>query len=286
MSEREVEPVRQEASNPTDEKSMQPRLIAIANQKGGAGKSTLAVNLSAAWAGLGRRTLLIDVDPRYDSTSMLGVQPSRCDLTLYEVFTDKKVTLLEARIIDVIPGLDFVPSSDELGDVPLTLVGKIGREKQLAAKLKDQLDDYDFVLLDTPADLGLLTVNALFAVREVVVPVAMTDSNAYKGARQLLQTVDDVVEGGGDVAVTALVRNQADPRRRTYRTVNHELEAHLRGRVAQTQIPLRAELNNAGTEGKPLAVFAPEHPLVETFVELAREIERRGRRSTQQARAA
>jgi chromosome partitioning protein len=265
---------------------MPPRLIAIANQKGGAGKSTLAVNVSAAWAGLGRRTLLIDVDPRYDSTSMLGIQPSRCDYTLYEVFMDKKVRLGDARIVDVVPGLDFVPATDELADVPLTLVGKIGREKELTARLAGQLGDYDFVVLDTPADLGLLTVNALFAVDEVVVPVSMTDSNAYKGARQLLETIEAVVEGGGEASVTAIVRNQVEPRRRTYRTVNRELEAHLPELVAQTQIPLRAELNNAGTEGKPLAVFAPEHPLVETFNDLAREIERRGRRSTQQARAA
>jgi chromosome partitioning protein len=250
------------------------RLIAIANQKGGAGKSTLAVNLSVAWAQLGRRVLLIDVDPRYDSTSMLGIQPSQRPCTLYDVFVDKRVQLRDARVKDAFPGLDFVPSSEELGDVAITLVSKMQRERYLAARLEGQLDGYDIVLLDTPADLGLLTVNALFAVNEVIVPVAMTDSNAYKGARQLLQTVEAVVsDGGRDLSVTAIVRNHVDPRRRTYQTVNRELQEHLPDLLAGTQIPLRAELNNAGTVGKPLAAFAPDHELVRTFTELAVELD-------------
>jgi chromosome partitioning protein len=263
-----------------------PRLIAIANQKGGAGKSTLAVNLGVAWAQLGRRVLLIDVDPRYDSASMLGVQPSQCAHTLYDVFLNKKVGLRDARIADVFPGLDFVPSAEDFGDVAIALVGKVSREKYLAAQLEGEIDDYDIVLLDTPADLGLLTLNALFAVREVVVPVAMTDSNAYKGARQLLQTVAEVAEHGGDVAVTAIVRNHADPRRRTYQTVNRELQANAPGLVTQTQIPLRAELNNAGTVGQPLAVFAPEHELVSTFQAVAVELDQRARDTSTRAKAA
>jgi chromosome partitioning protein len=251
------------------------RVIAIANQKGGAGKSTLAVNLGVAWAQLGRRVLLIDVDPRYDSTSMFGIRPSQCSSTLYDVFLNKNVELRDARRIDAFPGLDFVPSSEALADVAITLVSKMQRERYLAAKLEGQLDGYDFVLLDTPADLGLLTVNALFAVDEVFVPVAMTDSNAYKGARQLLKTVEAVVERGGrDLSVTAIVRNHVDPRRLAYQTVNRELQAHVPDLVARTQIPLRAEFHNAGTVGQPIAVFAPEHELVRTFKALAVELDR------------
>ena len=163
------------------------RVIAVANQKGGTGKSTIAVNVAAAMGERGLRALVVDVDPQADATTMLGIDPDAQAHTLYDVFVGS-CELPGAIAPEVVPGVDVAAGTERMGDVELTLADEMMRERYLADALAGHVDDYDIVLIDCPPNLGLLTVNAFCAAREVLVVVSMTDRNAYKGAMALFAT--------------------------------------------------------------------------------------------------
>ncbi len=233
------------------------RVIAIANQKGGIGKSTVAVNVAAAAGERGLRTLVVDIDPQADATTMLGVDPDAKPHTLYDVFVGS-CELPAAIVAGVAPGVDLAIGSERMGDVELTLAGEMMRERYLADALAGHIDAYDLVLVDCPPNLGLLTVNAFCASAEVLVVVSMTDRNAYKGAMALSATVDKLRHKGVDVAVTGVVRNNVDRQRSTYRLLNQAL-AEARLPLLHTEIPMRAGFQNAVTAGVPLVRFRPDH---------------------------
>lgn len=234
-----------------------PPVVAVANQKGGTGKSTLAVNVAAAMGDSGLQVLLVDTDPQADATSMLGIDPDEPGYTLYEVLIGD-CELPEAIKRDAAPGVDLVMGSDRMADVELTLAGEMMRERYLADALADHIDDYDLVLLDCPPNLGLLTINAFCAASEVLTVVSMTDRNAYKGAMALYATVDKLRRKGVDVAVTGIVRNGVDHVRRTYRLLNEAMIAADLP-LLRTEVPLRAGFQNAVTAGVPLVHFSPDH---------------------------
>jgi chromosome partitioning protein len=232
-------------------------VIAIANQKGGTGKTTLAVNLAAAIGDRGQRVLLIDMDPQADATSMLGVDPDAAGSTLYDVLTGD-CELPEAVHVEAAPGLDLVVGSERMADVELALAGEMMRERYLADAIAEHTDAYDVVLIDCPPNLGLLTVNAFCAANEILVVVSMTDRNAYKGAMALYATVDKLRRRGVDVVVSGVVRNGVDPARRTYRALNDAMSAANLPLLA-TEVPLRAGFQNAVTAGVPLIHYSPDH---------------------------
>jgi chromosome partitioning protein len=233
------------------------RVIAVANQKGGTGKSTIAVNLAVAVGERGLRVLVIDVDPQADATTMLGVDPAERPRTLYDVFLGE-CELPDAVAADVAPGVDLAVGTERLASVEMTLAGEMMREQFLRQALEGHIASYDLVLVDCPPNLGLLTVNAFCAAPEVMVVVSMTDRNAYKGAMALLSTVNALQRNRVDVAVTAVVRNNVDRHRSTYRLLN---EALVDGGLPllETEIPMRADFQNAVTAGMPLLTFSPDH---------------------------
>ena len=247
------------------------RTIAVANQKGGAGKTTVAVNLAVAMGEIGCRVLLVDIDPQADATTMFGVDPDREARTLYDVLTGT-CELPEAISAEVAPGVDLVVGTDRMADVELTLAGQMMRERYLADAIEGHVDDYDVVLIDCPPNLGLLTVNALVAAAEVLIVVSMIDRNAYKGAMALLETIAELGRKGVELEVAAVVRNNVERTRQTYRVLNEALTAHAELPVLTAEIPLRAEFQNALTAGQPILRRSPDHIGAAALRNAAREL--------------
>ncbi len=247
---------------------MSSRVLAVANQKGGTGKSTIAVNVAAAAGQRGVRVLVVDVDPQADATTMLGIDPDAQPHTLYDVLVGE-CELPGAVRAGVAPGVDLAVGSERMADVELTLASELMRERYLAEALAGHIDAYDLVLIDCPPNLGLLTVNAFCAAPEVLVVVSMTDRNAYKGAMALLATVNKLRRKGVDVSLTGIVRNNVDRHRSTYRLLNDALgEAGLP--LLDTEVPMRAGFQNAVTAGIPLVQFSPGHVGAHAIRELTR----------------
>jgi chromosome partitioning protein len=234
------------------------RVIAVANQKGGAGKTTVTVNLAVALGEAGKRVLVVDVDPQSDATNMLGVDPADVERTLYDVLTGA-CELPEATLANRAPGVDLAVGHERMADVELTLAAQMMRERYLADALAGHTDAYDVVLIDCPPNLGLLTVNALFAAGEVLIVVSMIDRNAYKGAMALLETIAQLRAKGVPIEVAGVLRNVVERTRQTYNALNNALLADAALPLLAAEIPMRAEFQNAGTAGQPLLLRSPDH---------------------------
>jgi chromosome partitioning protein len=235
---------------------------AIANQKGGVGKSTVAVNLAVVLGRRGLRTLVCDLDPQGNAADMLGAsvsgRPSLC-----EVF-EGKVALSDTRMFEVAAGVDLVPAGDEsrLSGVEQGLVGVPAREQWLMRMMAGQVDEYAYAILDCPPGLGQLTTNALVAADRVISPVRLTDRNAVKGVNELVRSVLELPE---------VLRVAADDRLLTVQAVRQQLAA-LKLAAFVTQIPKTEAISNAVTEGRPIVLREPRHHAAQAFVALADEM--------------
>lgn len=247
------------------------RVIATANQKGGAGKSTVTVNLAVALGQAGKRVLVVDADPQFDSTAMLGRAPEDAPHTIADVFLGNAEAASAIRAA-VAPGVDLLAGDSRMADVELTLVSQVRREEFLAEALRDVQGDYDYLLIDCPPNLGLLTVNAFVAADEVLIPISMIDRNAYKGASTLLSTLETLRSRRVSVETLGLLRNNVDARRNTFQTLDDALPA-LGAPVLSAQIPMRSGFHDATTEGIPLMIRRPDSREAEAFRELATEID-------------
>jgi chromosome partitioning protein len=245
------------------------RRRAVTAQKGGVAKTTTVANLAAAWSGQGGRVLVVDCDPQFDLTRALGVAPSQAPATLLHVLAGG-CSVGDALVRDVLPGVDLLAGHRDLRGLEVSLAGEIKREEHLARALAT-VDAYDELLIDCPPNLGLLTVNAMFAAHEVILPVSMRDSSALQSAAEVQRTVVILGERDVDISISAVVRTMVDHRRLAYQAINTSLQT-LGLPLAATEIPLAAAFDNSVVMGSPLVASDPSSPGAQAYIELAREL--------------
>lgn len=248
-----------------------PRTLAVANQKGGVGKTTTTVNLGASLAELGYRVLVIDLDPQGNATTGLGINARNLDASVYDVI------LHDAPIEDVIEpsslrNLFVVPATIDLAGAEIELVPVFSRELRLRRALEPVADDFDFVLIDCPPSLGLLTVNALAAAGEVLVPI-QCEYYALEGLSQLLRNVNLVKSNlNSALEVSTIVLTMYDARTKLAEQVAEEVRSHFGRRVCRNVVPRTVRLSEAPSFGQPVTTFDSSSRGAIAYRELAREV--------------
>jgi chromosome partitioning protein len=248
-----------------------PRVIAVANQKGGVGKTTTAVNLGAAMADLGYRVLVVDLDPQGNATTGLGLntrdlQSSMYDVILHDTPIDDCIEATSVR------NLFVAPASLDLAGAEIELVPAFSREMKLKRALAEVHDDYDFVFIDCPPSLGLLTVNSLAAATEVLVPI-QCEYYALEGLGQLLRNVTLVQKNLNQaLELSVIVLVMYDARTKLSDQVVQEVKAHFGDKVARTVVPRTVRLSEAPSFGQPITAFDPTSRGAIAYRELAKEV--------------
>ena len=251
------------------------RTIAIANQKGGVGKTTTSVNLSASLAHLGKKILLIDIDPQGNTSSGIGINKKEIDGCIYDVLIDDEP--IKAYIHETKTGnLSIVPATISLAGAEIELVSSISREVRLKHALGDIKNDYDFIIIDCPPSLGLLTINALTASDSVLIPV-QCEYYALEGLSQLLSTVRLVQKHlNKDLVIEGVLLTMLDARTNLGLQVIEEVKKYFRDKVYKTIIPRNVRLSEAPSHGKPIILYDARSRGSETYLELAREVIKNG----------
>jgi chromosome partitioning protein len=248
------------------------RIIAIANQKGGVGKTTTAINLGACLAVAERRTLIIDMDPQGNATSGLGVSRSAAPGTVYDILVEG-MAVPDAIVKEVhFPYLDQVPSSRDLVGAEVELVSREGREQVLREALGAVRGSYDYVLVDCPPSLGLLTLNTLVAADSVLIPI-QCEFYALEGLTQLLNTVRVVQQNlNPRLVIEGVLLTMYDQRLNLSRQVADEAKEYFGDRVFRSVIPRNVRLAEAPSFGKPIALYDILSAGAQSYITLAREI--------------
>lgn len=249
-------------------------IVAIANQKGGVGKSTTAINLGAGLALQGERVLLVDLDPQGNTSSGLGIDRGSIELSTYEVLIDD-IALEDVVEPTSVGGLYIVPATIELAGAEIELVSLFSREMRLANALKPVLDGYDFVLIDCPPSLGLLTVNGLSAANEVAIPI-QCEYYALEGVSQLIRNVQLVQQSlNPELEVEGVILTMFDGRTTLSADVVDQVREHFGDTTYKTVIPRTVRLSEAPSYGEPIEAFDPMSRGAIAYRELAREFRRR-----------
>ncbi len=251
------------------------RVIAIANQKGGVGKTTTAVNVAASLAAAERRTLLVDADPQANATSGIGVDRNRVESSLYDAL------LGDAALRDTVlpevgfPALSVVPSTQDLVAAEIELVNRTGRESMMRRILAPVRDEYEVVLIDCPPSLGLLTLNMLTAADSVLIPI-QCEYYALEGLSQLLNTVRLVQQNcNPGLAIEGVLLTMYDARLNLSRQVGVEAKEYFGPKVYRTTIPRNVRLAEAPSFGKPIILYDVQSVGAKSYLSLAQEIIRR-----------
>ncbi len=248
-----------------------PRVIAIANQKGGVGKTTTTVNLGAALAEQGYRVLVIDLDPQGNATTGLGVDARNFELSMYDVIM-RDQPLEDCIEPTSVKNLFVAPATIDLAGVEIELVPAFSRELKLKRAIETVVEDFDFVLIDCPPSLGLITVNGLAAADEVMVPI-QCEYYALEGLSQLLRNVNLVSTNlNATLEVTTIVLTMFDARTRLSVDVANEVREHFSERVCRVVIPRTVRLSEAPSFGQPITVFDPASRGAVAYRELAKEV--------------
>jgi chromosome partitioning protein len=244
----------------------------VANQKGGVGKSTTAVSLGASLAELGYRVLVVDLDPQGNASTGLGIRHEEREITVYDVLADEAP--IEGAIVPTpIDNLFAIPSTIDLAGAEIELVSQFSRELRLKKAIEPlKQDAYDFVFLDCPPSLGLLTVNALAAAEELIVPI-QCEYYALEGLGQLLRNVRLVQQNvNTDLRLTGIVMTMFDPRTKLSEQVVAEVRRYFGDRVYRTIIPRTVRLSEAPGFGQPITVYDPHSKGAESYRDLAEEV--------------
>ena len=251
------------------------KIIAIINQKGGVGKSTTAVNLAAALGEQNKQVLLVDLDPQGNSTSGLGIEKSELENCVYNVLLDD-VPIEEAIIPDVCEGLDLLPATINLAGAEVELVSEIARENRLKDAVGSMRGKYDYILIDCPPSLGLLTVNSLVAADKLIIPI-QTEFYALEGVTKLLESMKRVkTRLNPTLDIFGILLTMYDGRTTLSRQVADEVNSYFGDKVFETIIPRTVKLSEAPSYGIPITQYDPLGKGATSYVNLAKEVMQRG----------
>ena len=247
------------------------KTISICNQKGGTGKTTTAVNTSHALACLNKKVLLVDTDPQGNSTSGVGVNKSVIEKSVYDVLLGK-CDIKEAILENIFKNLDIVPCNINLTGAEIELVGALSRETRLKKAISLIKDKYDYIFIDSPPSLGLLTLNALVASDSIIVPI-QCEFYALEGVSQLLNTISLIRDGlNPSLAIEGVLLTMADFRTNLTTEVINEIKGYFKDKVYKTIIPRNVKLSEAPSFGKPILLYDNNSIGAKRYSEFALEL--------------
>jgi len=251
--------------------SSRGRVLAIANQKGGVGKTTTAINLATALAACEKKVLMLDLDPQGNASTGLGINPAARANGVYPVIVDA-VPMAERIIPTLVPGMSICPAGVELSAAEIELIDLPRREFRLKDAVESVVDAYEFIIVDCPPALGLLTLNALVAADAVIVPL-QTEFYALEGLSHLVRTIERVKQGlNPKLDLQGIVLTMYDRRNNLCRLVADDVRAHFGARVYNSVIPRNVRVSEAPSHGKPALLYDLKCPGSRSYVRLAGEV--------------
>ncbi len=247
------------------------KIIAIANQKGGVAKTTTAVNVSACMALEGKKVLLLDIDPQGNASSGLGIDKDEVSYCIYDMIVNEIAPEFLINNTEI-NGLDIIPATIQLAGAEIELVTAISREQKLKRALAEIKDKYDYIFIDCPPSLGLLTLNALTAADSIIIPI-QCEFYALEGLGQLMNTVNLVKQHlNPQLEIEGVLLTMFDARTNLSIQVVEEVKNHFKNKVYRTIIPRNVRLSEAPSHGQPVIIYDPKSKGAEVYQELAKEV--------------